>query len=236
MDIKEYPAPWKLNGKGYILLYKFSKNEIKNFPFIDDEVKNNFKGGFGTIMIVDYFNSNAGPYGELLFIPGKFHLKFNFQNNSKNKLLKKRIIKYRINKIYVSTIESVNNGIKNWQIPKEIANFYFKKEENNKKEIIEIKKDNDIILKAKIKSYILKFPVNTKILPFPLAQRNEYKIYFTNFRGKGLGSFAKIEELYINEKYFPDISYKNPLLVIKVEPFEIIFPEAKIIELTWKSN
>ena len=110
-DIKKYPAPWDLKGKGYIFLYKFNKKFVEQSGKVPEFLKDSFTGGFGSVMLVNYKQSNAGPYGELLFIPGKF--KFN------NKKLD------NISKIYVSTMESVVNGRLNWGIPKEKADFSF---------------------------------------------------------------------------------------------------------------
>lgn len=53
--------------------------------------------------------SGVGPYRELLFIPGAFHINGRYT--------------FSIPKIYVSTETSVNSGIKNWGIPKEVADF-----------------------------------------------------------------------------------------------------------------
>jgi acetoacetate decarboxylase len=53
--------------------------------------------------------SGVGPYKELLFIPGVFHINGRYT--------------YSISKIYVSTEASVRSGIENWAIPKEVADF-----------------------------------------------------------------------------------------------------------------
>jgi acetoacetate decarboxylase len=60
-------------------------------------------------MIVGYDTSGVGAYKELLFIPALFDFD------------KKKA--FNISKIYVSTEESVYNGIENWGIPKQLANF-----------------------------------------------------------------------------------------------------------------
>ena len=70
--VKAYPAPWNLHGKGYIFLYKFKKDFVAQSGNVPAFLDGAFVGGFGSMMLVDYEESNAGPYGELLFIPGKF--------------------------------------------------------------------------------------------------------------------------------------------------------------------
>ncbi len=202
-------APWNLKGYGYILIYKFKKEWIMESPHIDDEVKQNFKGGFGSIMLVNYKSSNVGPYKELLFIPSSFSIK-----NKKKK---------RISKIYVSTQESVENGKRNWAIPKEFANFKFIKTDRNSENII-VSKNNIDFFNINLQSSSLMFPVNTNLMPFPLAQRYNDKIYFTKFNGKGWGRFTKIKNISVNSDYFPSFASK-PLIAIKIQPFNINFPK-----------
>jgi hypothetical protein len=99
MEVPQHPAPWHLTGKGYILLYKLQRSFIENHGMVPPFLQGKFSGGFGCIMLVDYATSDAGPYEELLFIPGKFHHEGKKLNT--------------ISKIYVSTIDSVVNGRRN---------------------------------------------------------------------------------------------------------------------------
>jgi hypothetical protein len=108
-------APWKLTGNGYILLYRFTKAFVAEHGFLADFQKEKFVSGWGAVMLVDYQSSPVGPYHELLFIPGLFS--FN----------KKKV--FSISKIYVSTQSSVVNGIENWGIPKEFAEFHWGKKQ-----------------------------------------------------------------------------------------------------------
>lgn len=210
--IKVVPAPWDLNGYGYIFIYKFKKDFVNSNANIPDFLKGKFCGGFGAVMLVNYKSSNVGPYGELLFIPGKF--KFN------NKKLD------TISKIYVSSYESVICGRENWGIPKEKADFEFIKKEDSVDEVI-VSVDNKKVVEAKLKSRKLSFPVSTKLLPFPLIQEYKGKYLYTNFYGKGKGRLVKIESIKVDKTYFPDISNIKPIAVIKVDPFDITFPLAK---------
>ena len=95
--IELYPAPWNLSGKGFIIIYKFSNNNLKHHSnYLNPGPGFAFKSGFGCIMLVDYNSSNIGAYKEILFIPGKFAIKGDK--------------KYSITKIYVSENDSVVNG------------------------------------------------------------------------------------------------------------------------------
>ncbi|NOS55010.1 MAG: hypothetical protein HOP37_01990, partial [Cyclobacteriaceae bacterium] len=116
-EIRIASAPWKLTGSGYILLYRFPKAFVAEHGFLVDFQKEKFVSGWGAVMLVDYKTSPVGPYRELLFIPGIFS--FN----------KKKV--FSISKIYVSTQNSVINGIENWGIPKELADFRWSKERSS---------------------------------------------------------------------------------------------------------
>lgn len=210
---KSYPAPWTLSGKGYILLYKFSRNFVEEKTNLPSFLKGQFVGGFGAVMLVDYITSNAGPYGELLLIPGKF--------NHEGKKLN------TITNIYVSTMTSVENGRRNWGIPKKLADFSFQSIDSQS-EKISIFSGETTIAEFTLSASRLSFPVNTKLLPFPLVQYYEGKYYYTTFEGSGTGRLAKLKDIHINPQLFPDISKFKPIIVIKVEPFKIVFPIAEI--------
>ncbi len=211
--VSSFPAPWSLRGRGYILIYKFKRNFVEKYGNVPDFLQGHYAGGFGSVMLVDYLQSDAGPYGELLFIPGKFDFKG------------KRLD--TISKIYVSSSESVVNGRANWGIPKEQAEFDFEKL-NSQQERIRVSCGGTLVAEFVIRTGRLLFPVNTKLLPFPLVQLHEGKYFYTTFSGSGKGHFAKIEKLEVNSELFPDISVCKPIAAIRVEPFAITFPKALI--------
>ncbi len=212
-NVQAFPAPWDLKGKGYIFIYKFSREFVEKSGNVPEFLEGKFSGGFGSVMLVDYEESDAGPYGELLFIPGKFR----FEGKELD----------TISLIYVSTMESVVNGRANWGIPKEKADFKFE-QISAQEEKATITVNGEVAAEFTIKSGKLTFPVSTKLLPFPLVQEFEEKYYFTNFYGSGKGHFGKVVDMKINEKYFPDISSCRPIAVVKVTPFNITFPKAQI--------
>ena len=212
-NVAAYPAPWKLHGKGYIFIYKFKKDFVERCGAVPEFLRGSFAGGFGSVMLVDYESSDAGPYGELLFIPGKFR----FGGKKLD----------TISKIYVSTMESVVNGRANWGIPKEKAEFRFE-QLDGRTEKATVSVEGKTAAEFTIRSGKFRFPVSTKLLPFPLVQKQEGKYYFTNFSGKGTGRLAGVRELRVAPDLFPDVSGCRPLAVIRVDPFDITFPEAEI--------
>ena len=203
-------APWTLKGRGHILIYKFNKDFVQNDCFLPPFLNYSFKGGFGAIMIVDYFESNVGPYQELLFIPGKF--KYNGKKY------------YSITKIYVSSMESVVNGRENWGIPKQLANFNFN--DDFSKISVDVEGVDIFNFNADYGSF--KFPVSTKLLSFPLIQRYNKNDYFTKFSGKGKARFAKVKMLNSNPALFPDVKEQKRIFSLRIEDFNITFPKANI--------
>lgn len=69
-----------------------------------------FIGGPGLVQIVSYSESPVGPYDELIYVPGRWKYKDG-------------TVAHRITRIYVSTKESTENGRRNWNIPKQVADF-----------------------------------------------------------------------------------------------------------------
>ncbi|KAJ8082880.1 hypothetical protein PM082_008737 [Marasmius tenuissimus] len=112
------PAPWKLGGRWWVLILSpLAKNA--SFPAgwcvdyqADALSQDEFVGGPGIIMVVQYDDSPAGPYDELIYVPGRFKHK----DGS---------VSYRITRIYVSTKDSTENGRRNWNIPKQVAKFQY---------------------------------------------------------------------------------------------------------------
>jgi len=208
-----FPPPWDLYGNGYIFLYNFSREFIREECCCPGYLSDNVFTGLGCVMLVNYLQSNAGPYRELLFMPGKF-------NYDDQKL-------YSITRIYVSSMESVENGKRNWGIPKELAEFTSVQLDSRRERVV-VHKDGTMVLDVVLKTRGFPFPVRTRYYPFPLVQKYDQKTFFTEFNGRGRGRLAVIEEIELNHEYFPDIAKVKPLAVVHVEDFSIEFPVPRI--------
>ncbi len=208
------PAPWKLQGEGYILLYRFNKDFIQANAFLSEYYVSKYWGLVGSVMCVDYHTSNVGAYQELLFIPAMF----DFSGKKA----------FHISKIYVSTQDSIYNGIENWGIPKELADF----------EIITLNKDtksikaslqSNIFFQMQVRSFGFSFPISTSLFPFTFYQDLRGKTLITKPKGRGWGRLCRIEQIQVNSSFFPDISLFKPLLVIEVKNFHLEFPPAQAL-------
>jgi hypothetical protein len=213
---KKIPAPWNLTGNGYIFIYRFPK-ECRDSPFFSISLSDKPASGFGTIMLVDYGKSDAGPYRELLFIPGEFDY-----------LYKKF---YSITKIYVSTRESVDNGRENWGIPKELADFQAVRIDRRRERII-VKREGVVVFDATLRKRYVPFRVSTKFFSHALVQKLAGKtVFFTEFNGSGRGRLAVLESIYCNPQLFPEVCSLKPIAVTAIEDFHITFPVAATLKV-----
>jgi hypothetical protein len=214
MLTQQVPAPWSLTGDGYILVYRFSREFALQKGFIPPEQRESYRGGIGTVMLVNYHTSDAGPYGELLFIPGLFR----FEGKSY----------YSITKIYVSTQISVENGWHNWAIPKEHAEFEFALQGNGS-ETVSVSLKGMPFFQMQLRSTGPGLPVNTAWLPVKatLAQPNEDNLLLTTPGGKGRIQLASIQQATINRDYFPDVTAFKPVIALRATRFQLTFPVAR---------
>lgn len=211
--IEKFPAPWTLHGSGYIMAYRFPKRLRGTRFFSPDFMPHQDFTGFGTVMLANYTDSTAGPYGELLFIPGKFR----YGNRNY----------YSITRIFVSTMVSVVNGRENWGIPKELADFSFT-ELDKGRERISVSKEGISIIELVVRRYGIPYPLSTRLFPVPLVQLTADRTFFTKFHGRGRSRLGTIESISVNPDLFPDISEHRPLFVKCVQDFTIGFPVAEI--------
>jgi len=216
-NIKKFPAPWTLAGYGYIVLFKAKPAWLLENGFINSEMQDRYIPSIGAAMLVNYQDSTAGPYGELLFIPGKFR----FPEGAR----------YSITKIYVSTMESVVNGRENWGIPKEMADFEFTLQEDGS-EHVRVSLAGQTIAACHLREGRFSLPVTTSILPGKLcsvAQFGEGKVFYTSPQAHSRLKMAKIEKIEIDSRLFPDLNQVKVLGVFKADKMAMQFPPARSI-------
>ncbi|RYF64036.1 MAG: acetoacetate decarboxylase [Cytophagaceae bacterium] len=207
--------PWTLTGNGLVLIAHFTETFVRQQGFLDGFQQTTYRGWVGTVMLVDYTSSDVGPYCELLFIPGLFNVKGRTT--------------FSISKIYVSSQVSVDNGIANWGIPKEQADFTITTLEDGSKTYL-VRKDGNTFFSVRVSAGGLSFPVNTKFLPgFQVTQQRGNDLLLTAPSASGTGQFASLHELQIDSDYFPDIRQGTRLATIAVTNFNMVFPVAAVL-------
>jgi hypothetical protein len=209
-----YPPPWALRGRGYIFLYRFDRAFIAENGQVPAGLMSEFRGGFGSVMLIDYTTSPVGPYRELLFIPGRFQFG--------------RRRYYHITRIYVSTMVSVENGQENWGIPKAQADFEIE-QVDERVQRFRVSHNGELFFQAETKAGLLRLPINTAINPFParLLQRRERDGAWLSTEPYGGGTVSLVgtlNELTIDGAHFPDVTGYDPLAVIEVVTFRLNFP------------
>ncbi len=207
------PPPWTLTGRGFILAYRFPYTWALRHGFIPASRAEGFLGGVGAVMLVDYATSNCGPYRELLFVPGKFRA---LDGSTQ----------FAITKIFVSTQISVDSGIANWGIPKELAHFDWTR--SGDLERVRVAQGDMPVAEFALRSGGLALPVSTA--PVPAAWRTLAQMgsggetLLTALSGAGRVSWATLEEVTVNPALFPDLGELRPLVVTRAEDFTLRFP------------
>jgi hypothetical protein len=173
-------------------------------------------------MLVDYASSDCGPYRELLFVPGTFRTPDNETHCA-------------ITRIFVSTQISVDSGITNWAIPKELAAFDWTRD--GSLERVRVAQGDIPVAEFAFSSQDWGLPVNADLVPprwRTLAQLSEDgETVLTAPSGSGTVRLAKLEEVTVNAALFPDLSEFKPILVTNAEPFRLSFPVPERKRLEW---
>jgi hypothetical protein len=210
---KAYPPPWDLIGEGFILPFWAKEKEAQ--AWVSEEERKDYLGGLGAIMLVNYHTSNVGPYFELLFIPGDFrHPAGTYK---------------KITKIYVSSQLSIKEGRKNWAIPKEFADFEWKRQGD----LTLVRAWNsEGSMKVGLEKHFIPFPISTALAPFSLLQKGENCFLKTKFIGNGMGKLVSLESWESEGNFFPNIGdvSKFRMPAVGISPFSLVFPTPIRIE------
>jgi hypothetical protein len=222
--IKDAPAPWTLNGQVAYLFIQGSRSAQESFNDNPDPIHSPFRGGLGMMMLVRYTDSPVGPYDELLFIPGCYE----FGDTTY----------YRITQIYVSSIDSVINGRRNWGVPKKLAVFRWS--DNNTSVKIFLPESDEPFCTVRVRPRLYCLPVNSAVIPTsfrtllqpPLEEENDKHSYLKIIPSCS-GWFRPLVELiefHTDGKEIPSHE-QLPMYTYGVgyEAFTLVFPKAELI-------
>lgn len=210
------PAPWSLTGSGYILMVKLPASVLDDPRHVPPELRGKRSGKYATVMLVDYEDSAVGPYRELLYIPGKFP----FKGGPRTKNYQS------ITRIYVSSMESVVNGRRNWGIPKDVASFDYRYGVDGI-DRFDTSLDGKPFASFTFKPGKLKWPFSTAIVPNALLQLAQLHggqqfVYAPSASGKL--QFAKLLDWSFDSTLFPDLAQGKVVACVKVARFTMGFP------------
>lgn len=210
------PAPWHLKGQGYILAIRLPEAFLDNESFLPDSLRSTRRGRMAYVMFVDYSQSDAGPYHELLYIPGS--LAFGQKRH------------LSISKIYVSTWDSVVNGHENWGIPKERCDFQVRYGVKGVDEV-RLLRDGEVIAELDFRPRLLRLPFDGRLVPArfrTLAQHFKGREFVYIPVAKGHIKPASLVRSRFDSRYFPDISQGAVVACVKVTDFDMTFPVATV--------
>lgn len=205
------PPPWALTGEGMVLIYSFPGKFNQKYGFMADYQRQGYKGWIGAVIMADYKNSNVGPYQELIFMPGLFNLRGK--------------ITFSISKIYVSTYDSLWNGIENWGIPKEPAHFKITHNSDGAR-AYEVSREGKLFFGAHVKPYGPRIPVSTKFFPWiRLTQQLRGQWLMTRPAVSGKAQLSSLKNILSDPDFFPPLNRVRPLAVFSIRDLFMTFPK-----------
>ena len=216
-EIKRAKAPWRLTGDAYVVALKMPEKVLEEQCFVPENLKGCRLGSYSRMIYVDYKNSPVGPYRELLFDPGRF-------------LFDKRSCR-TISRIFVSTQESVVNGLENWGIPKTIAEFETRTLANGW-ECIAVSAAGAVFAELMFSTVRLGVPFSDRWLPAKFrttAQHYREQYYFYTPITRATMKMGRLRKSKIDPRMFPDISRGKFALCVRLEDFRMWIPAATIV-------
>ncbi len=214
------PAPWRLHGRGYICMLRHDPACRARDAFDAPTLAGRrLHSPYAWMMFVDYQQSDVGPYHELLFIPGRYP----FENGRRH---------LSISRIFVSTMDSVVNGRRNWGIPKDQAQFDVRYR-GGALESVTVSSADGHIADLQFRSLPLWLPFSTALVPRSLrtlGQHHDGKTFIYTPSAQGWVKPARLQRAQVNPAMFPDLSRARPVLAVEVPRFRMTFPVSQVIE------
>lgn len=218
-NVCDAPAPWAIEGRGFLSLLRFDSGFLDDDPFVPPALAGRrLPGRLGVMMFVDYAATPAGPYRELLFIPGRYELGG---------------VRFRsISRIFVSTMDSVVNGRRNWGIPKDLAEFEI--ERGKRSERVRIAAGGKVFADLEFQRTRLSLPVTTATMPAPLRRLGQVlggRHFLLSPSARGRAGLASLSSATVDPLVFPDIGQGIPLVTAEITQFRMTFPDPTVIRM-----
>ncbi len=218
--VTDAPAPWELVGRGYIAMLRFSPDsKVQDSFLLPSLAGKRGKSPYGWLMFVDYQSSDVGPYHELLFIPGSFP----FEDGQRH---------LSISRIFVSSMDSVVNGQRNWGIPKDVADFDVRYGDNGIDRVA-VSKNGKVFAELDFKSYPFWIPFLGALIPKrfrTLGQHHEGKTFVYTPSASGWVKPARTMRAKADPAMFPNLGRAKAVLTVEIPRFRMTFPVSKIIQ------
>ncbi|TJY63237.1 hypothetical protein E4T66_05930 [Sinimarinibacterium sp. CAU 1509] len=217
--IANAPAPWLLHGRGYIAMLRFPDNCVAQDAFLPPSLAGRRGASrYGWMMFVDYASSDVGPYHELLFIPGSFP----FADGKRH---------LSISRIFVSSMDSVVNGQRNWGIPKDVAQFDVRYGQHGVDQV-RVSKNGSVFAELEFSSLPIWLPFSSVLVPRSLrtlGQHHDGQTYIYSPSASGWIKPARLRRARFDSAVFPDLGEAKPVLAVQVPRFRMTFPTSQVI-------
>lgn len=213
---RQVPAPWALHGDGYLFLLRTDRIRPEPQHGPAHEQRHAHRGPFAYAIFLDYAGSPVGPYRELAFVPGSFRF-------GARQLLS-------ITKIYVSTQASVDNGRRNWGIPKELASFTVE-HRSERLDYISMRVDGELAAELTLLRSGPNLPMATWVLPKRLrtiGQQLDGTTFEISPSARGFVARAKVEHAWSDESLFPALNPGSIAMAVRLSRVQLAFPEPVI--------
>lgn len=133
-------------------------------------------------MLLDYSSSDAGPYRELLYIPGRASVR-----------VPRRVRGHSISHIFVTTELSRDSGEENWGIPKQLGGIDWGSPREGRREILLSDAAGHPVFGVRLRSRPrggdhaarLALPFSHRFLPRTLVQTSKGALYTTSIEATG---------------------------------------------------
>ncbi|MEQ1438946.1 acetoacetate decarboxylase family protein [Fontimonas sp. SYSU GA230001] len=218
-SVIDAPAPWRLQGRGYVSLLRCPADLLDGHSFVPESLRGKrSRAPYALMMFVDYASSPVGPYHELLFIPGSFA----FEDGRRH---------LSISRIFVSTLDSVVNGQRNWGIPKDVAQFEVRYGDHGL-DRVRVSRNGTCFAELAYTSWPLSLPVATALLPaswHTLAQHDRGQTFIYRPSARGWMRPARLVERRFDAFEFPDVASADVLATVKLTHFDMTFPASQIL-------
>lgn len=213
------PAPWTLQGRGYITLLRYPADADTQDRFLPEHLQGRRAASrFAWMMFVDYQQSDVGPYYELLFIPGSFP----FADGKRH---------LSISRILVSSMDSVVNGQRNWGIPKELAQFEVDYGAG-RVDAVRVLQDGQLLAELQYQHYPLSLPFSTALVPSglrTLGQHHDGQTFIYTPSARGWIKPARLRAARSDPDRFPDLTQARALLSVQASRFQMQFPVSRVL-------
>ena len=212
------PAPWSLQGHGWIVLLRLPRKAAARTDFVPTSLQASLRAAISTLVCVEYSSAPCGAYRELLLIPGTMRFPDGRRHAS-------------ISRILVSTWASVANGRANWGIPKDRADTFEIVRDASTERFRVADGGRELCRLDFAAPRGPRLPMRTSWVPqgwATLAQLHEQRAYYYRPTARGSLRPVRLVQARYDGTRFPDLSVATVLTAFRVEEFTMEFPVARV--------